>query len=184
MGLKEILKSQGYTDEQIQAVVNAMKENGIYTASVENSEETIRKLQTDNEQLKNEMDSLQKQKKEDVSAVETIKKLQDEIHKGKIETAAIIGLTKAGALDVDYLLYKAEKAGELKKLKVDENGKVAGTEELVDGLKKNYAAQFKSETSQPEMIVRAGIKKLEKNDLPDDEPATLEEAIAQKFSEE
>lgn len=184
MGLNEILKSQGYTDEQIQAVVKAMKENGIYTASVENSEETIRKLQTDNEQLKNEMDSLQKQKKEDVSAVETIKKLQDEIHKGKIETAAIIELTKAGAMDVDYLLYKAEKAGDLKKLKVDENGKVSGTEELVDGLKKNYAAQFHNETGQSEMIVRAGIKKLEKNDLPDDEPVTLEEAIAQKFSEE
>ncbi|MCI8358071.1 MAG: hypothetical protein HFI51_07990 [Lachnospiraceae bacterium] len=184
MSLKEILKSQGYTEEQIQTIMNAMKENGIFTAFVENPEETIRKLQADNEQLRTEMGSLQEQKKKDVSAVETIKKLQDEIRKGKIETAAIIGLTKAGAMDVDYLLYKAEKAGDLKKLKVDEAGKVSGTEELVDGLKKNYAAQFKSETGRPEMIVRAGIKKLEKDDLPDDEPANLEEAIAQKYSEE
>lgn len=184
MSLKEILKSQGYTEEQIQAIVNAMKENGIYTASVENPEETIRKLQADNEQLRTEMGSLQAQKKENVSAVETIKKLQDEIRKGKIETAAIIGLTKAGALDVDYLMYKAERSGEIEKLKVDENGKVVGTEELVNGLMKNHAAQFKSVSDQAGTPVRAGIKKLEKNDAPDDEPATLEEAIAQKYSEE
>ena len=94
MSLKEILKSQGYTEEQIQTIMNAMKENGIFTAFVENPEETIRKLQADNEQLRTEMGSLQEQKKKDVSAVETIKKLQDEIRKGKIETAAIIGLTK------------------------------------------------------------------------------------------
>lgn len=184
MSLKEILKSQGYTDEQIQAIVNAMKENGIYTASVENPEEMIKKLQADNEQLRTEMGNLQEQKKDDLSAVETIRKLQDEIRKGKIETAAIIGLTKAGALDVDYLMYKAEKSGEIEKLKVNENGKVVGTEELVGGLMKNYAAQFKSAPDQAETFVRAGIKKLEKNDVPDDEPTTLEEAIAQKFSEE
>lgn len=184
MSLKEILKSQGYTEEQIQSIVNAMKENGIYTASVENPEETIRKLQADNEQLRTEMGSLQEQKKEDVSAVETIKKLQDEIRKGKIETAAIIGLTKAGALDVDYLMYKAERSGEIEKLKVDENGKVVGTEELVNGLMKNHAAQFKSAADQTEVPVRAGIKKLDKNAVPDEEPTTLEEAIAQKYSEE
>lgn len=184
MDLKQILKNQGNTDEQIRAVLNAMKENGVYTSSVENPDETIRKLQEDNKQLSAEKDNPQKQGKDDVSAVETIKKLQDEIHKSKIETAAIIGLTKAGALDVDYLMYKAEKSGELKNLKVDENGMVAGTEELVGSLMKNYAVQFKKTSEQQEIPVRTGIKKLERTEAPDDEPATLEEAIAQKFSEE
>ena len=81
-------------------------------------------------------------------------------------------------------MYKAEKAGEIEKLKVDENGKVVGTEELVNSLMKNHAAQFKSASDQPEVPIRAGIKKLDKSAVPDEEPTNLEEAIAQKFSEE
>lgn len=183
MGLKGILKNQGYTDEQIQAVLDAMKENGIYASSVENPEETINKLQEDYEHLKTEHDNLKKSNKDNASASETIKKLQNEVNRGKIETAAIIELTKAGALDVDYLMFKAEKSGEFQKLNMDENGKVTGIDELVSSLKKNHAAQFMDSQKQQNMQ-RAGIKKLEDTQIPDDEPKTLEEAIAQKISGE
>ena len=45
MGLKEILKNLGYTDEQIKAVIDAMTENKLHVSSVENPEDTIRQLQ-------------------------------------------------------------------------------------------------------------------------------------------
>lgn len=182
MDLKQILKEQGYTDEQIQAILDAMNKNKIYTTSVENPEDTIAKLQEEAKRLEAESKDTVKTGEPDESATEMIKKLQAEVHRGKIETAAIIGLTKAGAQDVDYLMYKAEKAGELQKLKVDENGKVTGADELVDGLKKSYAAQFTVPDKQTELPVRTGIKKLEESAVPDDEPKTLEEAVSQKLS--
>lgn len=184
MDLKGLLKSQGYTDEQIQAVLSAMKENGIYASSVENPDETIKKLQEDNEQLKAAKNDSQKPSEGDASAGELIKQLQDEVRRSRLETAAIIGLTRAGAVDVDYLMYKAEKSGELQKLKLDENGNVAGADELVGSLKKNYAAQFAETSGQPATPVRTGIKKLEEAAAADEEPQTLEEAIALKLSGE
>ncbi len=92
MRLKEILKNLGYTDEQIQNVVDAMEENGLYISTVKDSEETINKLQEDFKQLKTENDDLKNSNKNDESASATIKKLQDEVSRGKIETAAIIEL--------------------------------------------------------------------------------------------
>lgn len=183
MDLKQMLKNLGYTDEQIQAVLNAMRENGIYTSTVENPDETINELQRKYDGLMEKHNTLQSTKKDDLAAGKTIEKLQNEIRKGKIETAAIIELIKEGAADVDYLMFKAERTGELQKLKVDENGKVVGASELADSLKKNYASQFSKPASQQDPLIRTGIKKLDEAELPDNEPKTLEEAIAQKFSE-
>lgn len=183
MGLKELLKNLGYADEKIQEILNAMKENNVYTSSIKDPDETIKKLQKDYGDLKTENDDLKKSKKDNASAGETISRLQDEIRKSKIETAAIMELAKAGAADVDYLMFKAEKSGELQKLKVDESGKVVGAQELADSLKKSYAAQFTAQTKGQDALVRTGIKKLEKEDIPDDAPKTLEEAITQKYSE-
>lgn len=183
MGLKEILKSRGYTDEQIQKIMDDMKENGIHTSSAEDPDGTIRQLREDNERMKAESEKRQSEK-EDASAGETIRQLQEEIRRGRIETAAIIGLTKAGAMDVDYLMYKAEKSGELQKLKIGEDGKVTGAEEFVNGLKKSHAAQFADSQKTPGAPVRTGIKKLEETDTPEEEPGTLEEAIAWELSQE
>lgn len=183
MDLKEILKNQGYTDEQIRKIMDAMKENGIHTSSAEDPDETIRQLREDNERLKAESEK-PRPEKEDPSAGETIRQLQEEIRRGRIETAAIIGLTKAGAMDVDYLMYKAEKSGELRKLKIGEDGKVTGAEEFVNGLKKTHAAQFADPEKAPGVPVRTGIKKLEETGMPDEETGTLEEAIAWELSQE
>lgn len=184
MGLEGILKKQGYTDEQIQTILDAMKENGVYISSVENPEETINKLKEDYSHLNAEYESLKDSNKDDASASETIKKLQDEVNRGKLETAAIMELTRAGALDVDYLMFKAEKSGEFQKLHLDENGKITGVDELISSLKKNHAAQFTDSLKQQEILVRTGIKKLESAEVSDDEARTLEEAIAQKYSDE
>lgn len=178
MGLKEILKKQGYTDEQIKEVLNAMKENGIYTSTVENPEETIKKLQEEKE-------TLQSDKSENTAGSDEVKKLKEIIQKEKRDTAMIIALTKAQAADVDYLMYLAEKSGELDRVKVDENGAVSGTAELVQSLKQNYAGQFlAAEKQQEEKMIRTGVKKLDNQSEAAPEPQTLEEAITQKLSGE
>lgn len=188
MDLKAILKKQGYTDEQIKAVMDEMSANKLYVSSVEKPEEAIRKLQEEKTKLE---EAAKKQSAKEgavdpdaVSAIEEIKKLQETVRKGKIDTQLIVALTKANAADVDYLMYQAEKSGEMQNIKVDDSGKVTGVDELVASLKKNYAGQFEDPKTDAGQLVRAGIKKLETGDPADDEaaPQSLEEAYARMYS--
>ncbi len=188
MDLRAILKKQGYTDEQIKAVMDEMAANRLYVSSVEDPEETIRKLQEEKGKLEEDVKRHKAAKKQpdpaDTSAVEEIKKLQETVRKGKINTQLIVALTKAHAVDVDYLMYQAEKTGEIRNIRIDDSGKVTGVDELVAGLKKNHAGQFEEPETDPGQLVRAGIKKLETGDVTGDAeaPQTLEEAIARKYS--
>lgn len=190
MGLKEILKNLGYTDEQIKAVIDAMTENKLHVSSVENPEDTIRQLQEEKAALEGENAKLQKSPDRqtdpaDQSAAEEIRKLKETIQQGKINTKLIVELTKAHALDVDYLMYQAEKTGAVKGIKVDDNGNVSGVEELVENLKKSHAGQFEvAARENGAAMKRTGIKKLEDAAQAENVPQTLEEAIAQKYSGE
>ncbi len=187
MDLKAILKKQGYTDEQIKAVMDEMSANKLYVSSVENPEETIKHLQEEKAALE-ETAKGQKEKKDpeaaDTSAAEEIRNLKEAVRQGKINTQLIVALTKAHALDVDYLMYQAEKTGQIKSIKIDDDGRVTGVEELVAGLKKNHAGQFEEAKTDTGQLVRTGVKKLETGDeaVEGDAPVTLEEAIARKYS--
>ncbi len=190
MGLKEILKNLGYTDDQIKAVMDAMAENKLHVSPVENPEEMIRQLQEEKAALEGENAKLQKTSGKqaasaDKSAAEEIKALKEAVQQGKINTKLIVELTKAHALDVDYLMYQAEKTGAMKGIKIDDNGNVAGVEELVENLKKSHAGQFEAAVpANGAAMTRTGIKKLENAAQVDNVPQTLEEAIAQKYSGE
>ena len=46
MKLLEILKAQGLTDDQINAIQTSMKENKVYETSLENADERYNKLKT------------------------------------------------------------------------------------------------------------------------------------------
>ncbi len=184
MGLMEILKNLGYTDEQIKAITDAMAENKLHVSSVENPEETIKQLQEEKSRLeaenaKHQKDSGKKADLPDTTTAEEIRKLKETIQRGKVDTQLIVELTKARAQDVDYLMYQIEKSGARKDIRIDDNGNVTGVGELVENLKKSYASQFETVTPSG---VRTGVKKLEKTTPVDDVPQTLEEAIAQKFS--
>lgn len=188
MGLKEILKKQGYTDEQIKAIMDEMATNELYVSSVKNPEETIRHLQEEKEKLENDTQK-QGAKKEaadspDISASEEIKKLQETIRQGQINTKLIVALTKANAVDVDYLMYQAEKNGDIKNIKIGDDGKITGVDEVVTSLKKSHAGQFEEPKPNDVQLVRTGIKKLEMDVVSGEDtvPQTLEEAIAQKYS--
>lgn len=47
MTLQELLKAQNLTDEQVKGILDAMKQNKIYTASEENLDVRYGKLKTD-----------------------------------------------------------------------------------------------------------------------------------------
>ncbi len=188
MDLRAILKKQGFTDDQIKAIMDEMSANKLYVSSVENPEETIRKLQEEKGKLEEDV-KRQKVKKQqespaDTTAAEEIRRLQETVRQGQINTQLIVALTKAHAADVDYLMYQAEKSGGIKNIGIDENGKVTGVDELVASLKKNHAGQFEDSKADAGQLIRAGIKKLETGDASGDDaaPQTLEEAIARKYS--
>lgn len=188
MDLRAVLKEQGYTDEQIKAVMDAMSANRLYVSSVENPEETITRLQEEKARL--EEDARQQKAageqaaSPDTTAAEEIRKLQETVRQGQINTQLIVALTKAHAADVDYLMYQAEKTGDIKNVRIDEDGKVTGVDELVASLKKNHAGQFADPEPDAGQFVRAGIKKLEAGDSADDgaAPQSLEEAYARMYS--
>lgn len=187
MDLKEILKKQGYTDEQIKAIMDAMSENGLHISSVENAEETIKQLQDEKAKLEDVNAKLQESSNKqadpsDTKAADEIAKLKDAVNQGKINTSVIVALTKANAADVDYLMYQAEKTGAIKDVKIDDSGKVTGVDALVEGLKKSHAGQFAAPAAAEPAMVRVGVKKLDNADPADDTPQTLAEAIAQKYS--
>ena len=189
MDLEQILKNQGYTGEQIKAILDAMAAGNLHVSSVEKPEETIRQLQEEKKKLEKDNAALQKASDQQASgkpeeAVAEIKRLQETVQQAQVNLQLVKALTKANAADVEYMLYQAEKSGGMKNIKFNEDGSMSGVDELVEGLKKNFAAQFTTEQQTPQGMVRKGVKKLDDQERADDIPQTLEEAIAQRLSEE
>lgn len=202
MGLKEMLKKLGYTDEQISEIMAEMQKNNLAVTGKEDAGNAeVKKLQTELAALKAENEALKEAQKKGAADVKNsegdvkkdqgstsevaaeVKKLREQMEAERIRAAAVLELTKAHAQDVDYMMYLAEKDGILKGLKLGEDGKVTGASELVDTLKKAHAAQFAAEPGTG-TFTRTGIKKLEGQTGQETEPETLEEAIAQKYADE
>lgn len=184
MDLKQILKEHGLTDEQIATVMASMKANGLHISGKENADAEIETLTKELEKLRADNETLKAGNAAGDTAQEEIRTLKEAIQKGRIETAAIIALTKERAADVDYLMYRAEKSGALDEIKVDGDGKVTGTEEFVARLKKDFTGQFEAGTKDGgQSFVRTGVKRLEDMKELTDEPVTLEEAVAQRLAE-
>ena len=155
MTLQELLKTQGLSEEQINSILGAMKENKIFTASEENLDTRYGKLKTDHDSLTTQygeatklIDELKKSNagNEDlqnkVSTYETqITTLKQENEELKIESSLRFALKDAGAVDVDYLVFKAKEKGEIK---LDDDGKVKGIDSIVEGLKTQIPGQFET----------------------------------------
>ena len=88
-----------------------------------------------------------------------IASLKEENQKLKTETALKFALLSAGAVDVDYLMFKA---GEQGKLKLDEDGKIKGESELISTLKTQHPAMFQGGPPQG----GDGARKVLENPLP------------------
>ena len=77
----------------------------------------------------------------------------------KTENALKFALVSAGAVDVDYLVFKAKEKGEIK---LGDDGNIKGVDDLISGLKTQHPAMFGA-SSDP----RDGGRKVLENNLPD-----------------
>lgn len=175
MTLQEILKSQGLDDAAIEKIVGEMKQNKIFTASEEN-------LDTRYSKLKGDHDGVTKQLTEAQTLIAELKKgtgnnealqgkiseyentvatLKAENEKLKTDGALKVALLDAGAkaADIDYLLFKAGQSGNIK---LGEDGKLKGQDDLISGLKTQCPAQFQSAEQK-----NIQEHKLENNNVPE-----------------
>lgn len=91
------------------------------------------------------------------SEIETLKTENAEL---KTENALKFALMSAGAVDVDYLVFKAKEKGEIK---LDENGKIKGEDDLISGLKTQHPAMFEASNTQQQVN---GNRRVLENNLP------------------
>lgn len=156
MNLTEILKAKSISDELIQAILEDMKANGVYTASEENLDIRYGKLKTQHE-------GTEKQLAEATALIETLKKstkgqedaqqkitayeqqvqqLAQELEQTKLDAAIKVELLAAHAMDVDYLTFKLKEKGELT---LDEQGKIKGWDDKLAGLRTQFPTQFEAQ---------------------------------------
>lgn len=172
MTLQEILKAKGLADDVVQAVMDEMKQNKIFTTTHENMDVRYPKLKADHESLTaqhGESTKLIEQLKsgtKDNEALQgkvtsyenTIAQLQEQLKTTKIENAARLALVEAHCTDVDYALFKLKEKGELE---LDEHDKIKGMDDKLAGLKTQLPAHFETATTQ---------KQIDPHKLPDRKP--------------
>lgn len=105
----------------------------------------------------------------------TIATLQQENETLKTENALKFALKDAGAVDVEYLVFKAKEKGELK---LGEDGKIKGIDELVTGLKTQLPSQF--ETKQQRKVEE---RRLPSNDEDGDGSITKADFLKKSYNE-
>lgn len=154
MKFKEILKNQGLTDEQISSIEKEMKEEKIYTTSLENADERYTKLKGQKEDLDEQLKTanttigqLKKNNKDNEALQNTIKE-----HEATIETLKKESAQKDFNYALDSVLKdnkckntKALKALlDLDNIKFNE-GKLEGLESQLTALKESDGYLFDAE---------------------------------------
>lgn len=193
MTLQEILKAQGLTDEQVEKVINGMKQNKIFTATEENLDTRYGKLKTDHETTTQQLTEAQKlieQMKKDAgdnSALQTkitdyegkMAELTAENEKLKVEGALKVALldAEAKASDLDYLMFKAGSGS--RELAVGEDGKLKGQDDLISGLKTQFPGNFDAPGKKE--VEEHRLDKSEESASGSAEPKNLAEALQQKY---
>ena len=192
MQFNEILAAQNLTEEQINAITAAMKENKIYTSAEENIDIRYNKLKEDKQAQDNEFQKAQeliKQLQDSAKGNEDIQnkikeyeaqieQLQADAAKAKLDYAIKAGLLERNINpdSMDFLLFKINQNN--KELKFGEDDKLEGID--FDEIKTKYSSHFKAGDSN------AG-KKLDPNNLPQggepsNEPKSLADEIKKKYS--
>lgn len=96
----------------------------------------------------------------------------------KTENALKFALMAAGAVDVDYLVFKAKEKGEIK---LTEDGKIKGEDDLITGLKTQHPAMFQVSNGNQQ-----NKRKILENNLPNgdnDKTVTEEQFLKMGFNE-
>ena len=193
MTLAELLKAKGIEDDTINAILEEMKNNKIFTASEENLDVRYGKLKTDHEgklaeltEAQNLIAELKKSTKgqEDlqgkITAYETqVAQLQEELEQTKLDAAIKVELLSSKALDVDYLTFKLKEKGELA---LDENGKIKGWDDKIAALKTQFPTQFESAPDDGNGFRVFNPNKLEKGD-PGEHTPTKDEFLKMTYEQ-
>ena len=96
----------------------------------------------------------------------------------KTENALKFALVAAGAVDVEYLVFKAKEKGEIK---LTEDGKIKGEDDLITGLKTQHPAMFQAPNNNQQ-----NNRKILENNLPNgdnDKTVTKEQFLKMGFNE-
>lgn len=160
MNLTDILNAQGITEEVVTAILAAMRENNIFTASEENLDIRYGKLKTDHEGVKQQLQQanttigeLQKATKGQEEAQKTITayqqqiaQLQQEMEQTKLDAAIKVELLSSKAVDVDYLTFKLNEKlkADGETLTLDENGNIKNFKDKLEGLKTQFPTMFEA----------------------------------------
>lgn len=173
MTIAEILKAKGISDELVQAVLDDMKTNKIFTASEENLDVRYGKLKNDHETVVKERDTalgtiaeLQKAAKgnaEQQKIIEenntTIQQLRAQLEETQIDADMHVALLAEGVKpdDIDYVMYKLKAKGKLER---GEDGKIRDMDDKIAALKTQLPSQFTGEKK----------KNILENKLPENDP--------------
>lgn len=158
MTIQEILKAQGLNDEQINKITTSMKENKIYTTSLENVDERYNKLKTQKTELEaqiserdKQLKDLSKNNKDNEELTKQLEQLQLSNKKTKEDYE-----NKIASIQFDYALEGALTGAKCKNnkalkalLNLDEvkyqDGKLEGLDTQLEGLKKEASYLFEAE---------------------------------------
>lgn len=115
-----------------------------------------------------------------ITAYETeIADLKKENAELKTENALKFALVAAGAVDVDYLVFKAKEKDEIK---LGDDGKIKGEDDLISSLKTQHPAMFGTSNDQQQ----SGNRRILENNLPGgdkDETVTREQFLKMGYNE-
>jgi hypothetical protein len=116
-----------------------------------------------------------------ITAYETeIADLKKENAELKTENALKFALVAAGAVDVDYLVFKAKEKGEIK---LGDDGKIKGEDDLISGLKTQHPTMFEASNSDQQ---KNGDRRVLENKLPGgdkDKTVTKEQFLKMGYNE-
>ena len=198
MTLTDILNANGIAENVVNAILSAMKENKIFTASEENLDIRYGKLKTDHEGVTKQLteanatiDALKKSTKgqeeaqQKITAYEQqVAQLNQELADEKWRNRARIGLMQAGADDIDYVLYKLEEAmtKEGKERKLTDAEEIEGWEDLLKSVQTKLPQRFAKADDQEDDYEVFNPNKLKEGDGKD-MTVTKEKFMAMSYEE-
>lgn len=163
MTINEILNARGLDDTAITGILDDLKANKLFFSSEENMDIRYGKLKTQHDGLNQQLTEAnalietlkkstrgQEDAQQKITAYEQqVQQLQAELEKTRVLSEAKFQLKDAGALDVDYLLYKLQEKGELS---LGEDGKIKDWDDKLAGLKTQIPTQFETKGKQKNII--------------------------------
>lgn len=181
MDFKQFLVSQGVSEDQATKITEAMPANKLFISSEENLDIRYAKAKTDLEQAKADLANANKlvsDLKKDNANVESLQKkvTEYETKMTQIETeraqerktnAIKEALTKAGAIDVEYMSFK------LGDVEVDKDGQIKDLESKVKQLKETNPSFFPQSTDLNTDKSKGGYKPIDTK-LPNGKTTTLD----------